>query len=142
MSGRRGRPLTPDSSSDCAGAESRRHQSSGNRVGRALGEEELLKVAQQEFLGAWLVGNQSVVIDELLLGLEPVAPADFANGVIDTLAEFRSERLERLLVALLAAPDAMNGRHAGEANRDLLTPLQRLDPARRAQPAGRPEDQR
>ena len=46
------------------------------------------------------------MVDELLLGLEPLGPADRADGVEELLAEFVLEGLEAHLGAVLAAAGA------------------------------------
>lgn len=54
---------------------------------------------------------EPVVIDQLLLKLEPLTPADVANLVKDSLPDGVRERAERHGIAGLAASGTGNGRH-------------------------------
>src|ERR1019366_1854693 len=57
------------------------------------------------------MGNQRVVVDQLLLRLEPLCPARLADRVVDPLAEVIGKRLERLPFPFQSAPGAVNRCH-------------------------------
>src|SRR5690242_13711173 len=55
--------------------------------------------------------HQGIVIDELLLRLEPLGPAVAADRVENPLTEFVGKRLESLPFTLPTTADTGNGRH-------------------------------
>src|SRR5690242_10953376 len=75
-------------------------------------EEELLHVAEQEFLRFGIPKVQCVVIDELLLHLGPLTPADRTDLLVGSLAYIVLKRLKRHSLALVAAAHAVHVAHA------------------------------
>src|SRR6478736_6231710 len=72
-------------------------------------EEEAPQLLHQELLRGGVEEVQRVMIDQLLLGLEPLRPADHADRVEELLTELVLERLEPHAGALLAAPGTGDG---------------------------------
>jgi hypothetical protein len=111
-----------------------------------LAKQELLHVREQELLRLGLANVQSVVVDQLLLGLEPLLPADIADLLVNPEPDVILEGPEGKLVAFLATASAEYVRHAGKITRSLiptaddhssLSLLQRFNP--RAGPKSRSE---
>mgnify|MGYP003693946057 CR=1 FL=1 len=90
-----------------------------------LAKQELLHVREQELFRLGFANVQSVVVDQLLLGLEPLLPADIADLLVNPEADVILEGSEGKLVAFLAAASAEYVRHAGKItsvpNTDRLT---------------------
>jgi hypothetical protein len=77
-------------------------------------EEKLLHVLEQELPGLRVPQIETVVVDELLLGLCPFGPADAADLLEDPAAELGGERLEGHAFPGLAAAAALQSRHGGK----------------------------
>jgi hypothetical protein len=77
-------------------------------------EEELFHVLEQELLSAGLPKVESVVVDQLLLSLQPFAPANTADLIEGSPAELVLEGLKGHPVPFLAAPGTLNHRHEGK----------------------------
>jgi hypothetical protein len=67
------------------------------------GKQALLEFPEEELLGALLSKVESVVVDELLLELEPLTPADIADLIENPLADRVRKRAKGDRVAGLAA---------------------------------------
>jgi hypothetical protein len=80
----------------------------------AVREQKLLHVLQQELLGFRITEIQPVVVDELLLGLCPLRPANAADLFVGTAAEIGREGLEGHALTGLGATDALECRHGGK----------------------------
>jgi hypothetical protein len=82
----------------------------------ALGnrKEKLFHVLEQELLSLGLPEVEPVVIDELLLGLEPLCPADGANLFIRATAQVVLEGLKRHPISIQTATGAVKGGHRGK----------------------------
>src|SRR6185369_7068675 len=111
-----------------------------------LAKQELLHVREQELLRLGFANVQSVVVDQLLLSLEPLLPADTADLLVNPEPDVILEGSEGKLVAFLAAASAEYVRHAGRITTSLiptahdhssLSLLQRFN--RRAGPKSRAE---
>jgi hypothetical protein len=76
------------------------------------GKQELLHVLKQKLPRFRLSKIQSVVVDQLLLELEPFRPAHRANLMESALAEGSREGRKLLLIAGLLTADACDGCHA------------------------------
>jgi hypothetical protein len=81
-------------------------------------EQKLVHVREQEIFRLLIPQIQRVVIDELLLGLEPFGPADIADLLVDPEAELVLEWPERHLVPFLATAGALDRSHSGEIRRE------------------------
>ncbi len=71
---------------------------------------------------------QPVVIDQLLLGLEPLLPADIADLLVYPEPDVILEGAEGKLVAFLATASAEDVRHAGKITRSPNTDDSRSHP--------------
>ena len=78
------------------------------------GKEELLHVLEQELLGFGLSKVESVVVDELLLHLQPFGPAGRTDLLIGTTAYIVLKGLERHALSVLAAAAAVYECHGGK----------------------------
>jgi len=81
---------------------------------RRLAEQKLLHILKQELLRLRVPQVQSVVVDELLLGLGPFRPADAAYLFEGPAADVAGKRLEGHPLAGLAASGALECRHGGK----------------------------
>src|SRR5512137_933162 len=61
---------------------------------RALAEEELLRLLEEDLVGAGVSRGQPVLVHDHLEVLEPHLPGFLGDGVVDALAEIVRERLE------------------------------------------------
>lgn len=82
-------------------------------------EEELFHILEEKFLRLGIAKVERIVVDELLLRLEPLRPADVADLFVGAETELILEGSETHLVALLPAPGACDGCHAGKIARGL-----------------------
>ena len=78
---------------------------------RAHFKEKLLHIGEQELLGFGILHAQRIVVDQLLLGLEPFSPAHIADLLKHPKAEFVLEGPKGELVPLLTTADACDRRH-------------------------------
>src|SRR5262245_11632695 len=85
-----------------------------------LSEQKLLHVRKEEILRLGVADVESVVVDQLGLGLEPLLLADIADLLVDPETDVILEGSERELVAFLATASAKDVRHAGKITRSLI----------------------
>ena len=104
---------------------------SGRQAWRGASNRNCSMCWSRNSFAAGLAKIEAVVVDELLLEPEPLAPADAADLLEGPAAQVVLERLERHRRAVLAAADAMDGRHAGK-----IRGVRKCDPVHRTPGAG------
>src|SRR5919206_2584526 len=78
------------------------------RLGRAAAEEEGFHVVEEEVLRVLVHEVEAVVVDDHVLALEPLLPADRANLRADALPHLVREGRVTQPLALLPAPRALD----------------------------------
>src|ERR1041384_3047368 len=101
---------------------SRRGRRSTSRSGSGrAGSEELLHLLEEELTRFGLAQIERVMVDQLLLELEPFGPAYRADFAEEPGAGIVGEGRKGLLVAHLAAAGAGDGGRGGKVNGDRST---------------------
>src|SRR6185436_4187187 len=99
------------------------------------GEEELIELLVEEVLRLLLPQIEPVVVDQLLLELEPLRPTHTADLFLDSLADLVRERLVGQPVTGLAAAGTGDRRHRRPSHQGFGKPAS--NPSMKAAPAAR-----